>query len=34
MTAATGKNLVTIGIEPTHPEIGYGYIHFDNELHK
>jgi mannose-1-phosphate guanylyltransferase len=33
MTAATGKNLVTIGIEPTHPETGYGYIHFGDKLH-
>jgi len=33
MTAATGKNLVTIGIEPTHPETGYGYIHFGDQLH-
>lgn len=33
MTAATGKNLITIGIEPTHPETGYGYIHFGDKLH-
>ncbi|MCC3145675.1 NTP transferase domain-containing protein [Halanaerobium sp. Z-7514] len=33
MTAATGENLVTIGIEPTHPETGYGYIHFGDKLH-
>jgi mannose-1-phosphate guanylyltransferase len=33
MTAATGKSLVTIGIEPTHPETGYGYIHFGDKLH-
>ncbi|MEC9490919.1 MAG: mannose-1-phosphate guanylyltransferase [Halanaerobiales bacterium] len=33
MTAAAGKNLVTIGIEPTHPETGYGYIHFGDKLH-
>jgi mannose-1-phosphate guanylyltransferase len=33
MTAATGNNLVTIGIEPTHPETGYGYIHFGDKLH-
>jgi len=33
MTAAAGKNLVTIGIEPTHPETGYGYIHFGDRLH-
>lgn len=25
------KNLVTIGISPTYPEIGYGYIKFDPE---
>lgn len=24
------KGLVTIGIRPTHPETGFGYIHFDN----
>jgi mannose-1-phosphate guanylyltransferase len=33
MTAAAGPNLVTIGIEPTHPETGYGYIHFGEEVH-
>jgi len=33
MTAATGKNLVTLGIKPTHPETGYGYIHYGNHLH-
>ena len=27
--AAEGKNLVTIGITPTYPETGYGYIQFD-----
>lgn len=26
--AEAGKNLVTIGISPTYPETGYGYIHF------
>jgi len=26
--AADGDNLVTIGITPTYPETGYGYIHF------
>ncbi|MGN1089601.1 MAG: mannose-1-phosphate guanylyltransferase [Huintestinicola sp.] len=26
--AEAGKNLVTIGITPTYPETGYGYIHF------
>jgi mannose-1-phosphate guanylyltransferase len=25
------RALVTIGITPTHPETGYGYIHFDSE---
>lgn len=29
-TAETGKNLVTIGITPTYPETGYGYINFDS----
>jgi mannose-1-phosphate guanylyltransferase len=33
MTAATGKNLVTLGIKPTHPETGYGYIHYVDHLH-
>lgn len=33
MTAAVGSNLVTIGIKPTHPETGYGYIHYGNLLH-
>lgn len=33
MTAATDKNLVTLGIKPTHPETGYGYIHYGNQLH-
>ena len=33
MTAANGNNLVTIGIEPNHPETGYGYIHFGDKLH-
>lgn len=33
MTAATGRNLVTIGIEPTHPETGYGYIKYSDLLH-
>lgn len=33
MTSAAGTNLVTIGIEPTHPETGYGYIHFGDKLH-
>ncbi len=29
--AEDGENLVTIGITPTYPETGYGYIQFDNE---
>jgi len=29
--AKDNKNLVTIGITPTYPETGYGYINFDNE---
>ena len=29
--AEQGKNLVTIGITPTYPERGYGYINFDDE---
>ncbi|MDZ7672426.1 MAG: sugar phosphate nucleotidyltransferase [Halanaerobiales bacterium] len=33
MIAASDKNIVTLGIEPTHPETGYGYIHFDNLYH-
>jgi len=33
MTASTGKNLVTLGIKPTHPETGYGYIHYGDHLH-
>lgn len=28
-TAEQGANLVTIGITPTYPETGYGYINFD-----
>ncbi|MDZ7673089.1 MAG: mannose-1-phosphate guanylyltransferase [Halanaerobiales bacterium] len=32
MTAAGGENLVTIGIEPTYPETGYGYIHFGDRF--
>ncbi|MGN0665650.1 MAG: mannose-1-phosphate guanylyltransferase [Huintestinicola sp.] len=28
--AEKGSNLVTIGITPTYPETGYGYIHFDS----
>ncbi|MDE5764899.1 MAG: NTP transferase domain-containing protein [Ruminococcus sp.] len=30
-TAEQGKNLVTIGITPTYPETGYGYINFGKE---
>ncbi len=30
--AAQGDVLVTIGIEPTHPETGYGYIQYDSTL--
>ncbi|MDI3547431.1 MAG: mannose-phosphate guanylyltransferase [Halanaerobiales bacterium] len=33
MVAATGKNLVTLGIKPTHPETGYGYIHYGELCH-
>lgn len=29
--AETGKTLVTIGITPTYPETGYGYINFGDE---
>jgi mannose-1-phosphate guanylyltransferase len=29
---ADGGALVTIGIEPTHPETGYGYIQYDSSL--
>lgn len=29
--AESDKNLVTIGITPTHPETGYGYIKFNNK---
>lgn len=32
--AQNGKNLVTIGITPDHPETGYGYIQFDTGLEK
>lgn len=28
--AENGDNLVTIGIRPSYPETGYGYIHFEN----
>lgn len=31
VTAKDGKNLVTIGITPTYPETGYGYINFSSE---
>ncbi len=30
-TASEGSNLVTIGITPTYPETGYGYINFSSE---
>jgi mannose-1-phosphate guanylyltransferase len=30
-TADVSKSLVTVGIKPTHPETGYGYIQFDQE---
>ncbi len=30
-TAESGNNLVTIGINPTYPETGYGYINFGSE---
>lgn len=30
-TAEKGENLVTIGITPTYPETGYGYINFGEE---
>ncbi|MBR1592243.1 MAG: mannose-1-phosphate guanylyltransferase [Ruminococcus sp.] len=30
-SAKDGKNLVTIGITPTYPETGYGYINFGEE---
>jgi mannose-1-phosphate guanylyltransferase len=33
MTTATGNNIVTLGIKPTHPEIGYGYIHYGDRFH-
>ncbi len=29
--AEEGDNLVTIGIEPNHPETGYGYINYDQK---
>ena len=29
--AKEGDNLVTIGIEPTHPETGYGYIDYEEQ---
>lgn len=33
MIAVTGSNLVTLGITPTHPETGYGYIHYGECCH-
>ncbi|MGA7523935.1 MAG: mannose-1-phosphate guanylyltransferase [Acidobacteriaceae bacterium] len=32
MLAAAGDNMVVLGIEPTRPEIGYGYIETGSEL--
>ncbi|MFW6030395.1 MAG: mannose-1-phosphate guanylyltransferase [Halanaerobiales bacterium] len=32
--AETGGNLVTIGIEPTNPETGYGYINYNQNRYK
>ncbi|MCW9705748.1 mannose-1-phosphate guanylyltransferase [Fodinibius salsisoli] len=29
--AKAGENLITVGIEPGHPETGYGYIEFDKD---
>ena len=36
---SNNKALLTLGIQPTHPNTGYGYIHFDrnsnhNDIHK
>lgn len=33
MTASIGKNIVTIGIKPSHPETGYGYIEYGAKAH-
>ena len=33
MIAASGRNLVTLGIKPTHPETGYGYINYGDLCH-
>jgi mannose-1-phosphate guanylyltransferase len=33
IVAADEENLVTIGIKPTRPDTGYGYIHFANGEH-
>lgn len=30
--AELGDNIVTIGITPTHPETGYGYINFEDKM--
>lgn len=32
IAVATGGNIVTLGIEPTHPETGYGYIHAGRQV--
>lgn len=34
MVAAGENNLVTLGIRPTHPETGYGYIHCGEQAHR
>ncbi len=33
MIAAENDNLLTLGIKPTHPETGYGYIHYGSLYH-
>ncbi len=33
MAAVIGKNILTIGINPTHPETGYGYIDYGDCTH-
>ncbi len=33
MIAASGNNIVTLGIKADHPETGFGYIHFDEIYH-
>jgi mannose-1-phosphate guanylyltransferase len=32
LTAKQKDAIVTVGIEPTHPETGYGYIHFNSNV--